>query len=1162
VAAALNQYKAASSALDRYASSHISAFCPASRSQIGIEPTLFRYISRVMITRRPALVLCAMLLMVAPLTTSAVVFYWTGIGNGWKNQVAPTGTGGEDLVFNQSLRQNVVLPGGATPNYNSLSFLSSDDFDFVPATSLTLTLTNGMILSGSGWSSRLKFNSNVTFNLATSQTWDAGVGTFLIGGTVTGTAPLTLQTTSDVNSNTGFFTFNGTGNTYTGGTTINMVGSGANGMGGVAFWNNTPFGTGNVSITNGTFFSSHNNLAPIANNFAVTTSSTNPWALRSWDAPLTLSGTITLVSNAYISPKIALTGLPASNNEGVYVLPGPITRLPTIITGQVTDSTAGFSLNVGGPGILVLNPTVQNAYSGGTVVNNGTLVFGSSLAIPTGANNVLVNNTGYAGFGDVTATNFASQFLTHVNKTSGGSIGVDTLPSNLTVTLADNIDLSATGANFTNAGIRLGTSTSAILTGTIKPQGNNYQFGNGGGTLYVQSSLVDITSLSQVQLTNSFQVPLKLILQGTNTYTGGTFANNGILVFDSAGALPASGALQAGGANNYVGNSYIGYTDSVVTTPTIFLPRFNQANTWGVIGFDTHAGNPSVSIGNIDLTGFNNGVFLGTATSAILNGTLTPSTLTNTFNSANTLRFTAGNGGMLTVNSTLSGGGLRVVIGTQATPALSDGTVILNGTNSYTGGTTLNTDGGITLALGNNSALGMGALSLSPSSGVIYAVGLQTTAPGLVIPNSIVFQTPDYINNGAPQLALTGSNAFELSGSITSGPVVPNKSIPGDISLNNATPLSVTLSGNNSGYFGDIDVVNGTLTLANNLAGVNLAAGQGTINFDSANANVVFSGGATSEEIWGISGKVGSLSLPSGTNLTIHADNSGNQNSNFEFGGVISGSGASVTVTSATSNSDLLYLYGHNTYSGGTIITGRGALALGASDSAGTGQITVSATQGGLALNTGVTLTNPLNFTSGGLAGLGTFAPSSVTGTGQTAGTLTFGTGQLVFPGIPGKNHDYTGTLTIGMNTAFATGGKFQMDIQDPASGEGYGHLNITGDLNLTAISAGGFTLGLNSLDASGNQGGFASTIVWGNSYSLPFVTATTITGFNAANFTVDPTNFQGGAIPVSAFNVSQMGTSLYLNFTAVPEPSTWALMMTGLGLLGLRALRRRRSLM
>jgi fibronectin-binding autotransporter adhesin len=1116
--------------------------------------------NEAMLKRSRLTILCAMLLGIVPLTSSAVVFYWTGIGNGWKSQVAPTGTGSpvEDLVFNTALRQNIALPGGATPTYNSLTFANDDEYNFFPAGPITLSLTSGFAATSSGSSAIIRFNSNVTLALpAVSTTWDAGVSSVGIAGTVTGTGPLVLQMASDVNNNVGGFTMNGSGNTYSGGTTINMVGSGNNGLGGVYFWNNTPFGTGPVTITNGAFFSSHNILAPVTNNFTLTTSSTNPWSLRNWDAPLTLSGTITLASNAYIAPKIAFTGLPASTSEGVYVLPGPLTRLPTIITGQVAESAANTSLTVTGPGILILNPSVQNTYSGGTTVNNAALVFGSSLAVPVAASNVTVNNNGYAGFGDVTPGRFLSQFLSHINAGSTGAIGVDALTANSTVTLADNINLTSFGSLST---IRLGTATSAILTGTIIPAGNNYQFGNGGGTLYVASSLADISS-SKVQLDNGGLVPLKLFLQGTNTYTGGTIANNGIIIFDGLNALPVSGTLQAGGANNNVGNSYIGYTDSVAAmTPALFLLKFNPASTWGIIGFDTQSGDPlPVTIGNVDLTGFNDGVFLGTATRALLSGTLTPSTVTNTFNTANTLRFTAGNGGKLTVNSTLTGT-LGVVIGTQATPALSDGTVFLNAANNYTGGTTLNTNGGITLELGNPGALGTGALSLAPTQGVVYAVGLQTSGPGYVISNNIVFQTPDYMNNGAPQLSLTGSNPFELAGNISSGPVVANQSIPGDISLNNATPLNVILSGNNSGYHGDIDVVNGTLTLANDTTGQNLAAGQGSLNFDSSSANVLFAGTATSEELWGISGKAGSLSLPVSSILTIHTDNSAtSQHGNLEFGGVISGSGASITVTSTTSNSDIIYLYGHNTYTGGTLITGHGALALGANDSAGPGLITIGATNGGLALNTGVTLTNPMQFNSGGLAGLGTFTPSSINGDSSATRTLAFGAGQSVYPGIPGKNHDYIGTLTVAVNTEFANNGKFQLDIQDPSNTEGYGHLNITGDLSLTAISATPFTIKLNSLDAAGNQGGFANTIVWGNSYSLPFVTATSITGvFSAANFAVDPTNFQGGLVPVSAFSVSEIGNSLYLNFTVVPEPSTWALMVTGLGLLGLRIWRRR----
>jgi hypothetical protein len=40
---------------------------------------------------------------------------------------------------------------------------------------------------------------------------------------------------------------------------------------------------------------------------------------------------------------------------------------------------------------------------------------------------------------------------------------------------------------------------------------------------------------------------------------------------------------------------------------------------------------------------------------------------------------------------------------------------------------------------------------------------------------------------------------------------------------------------------------------------------------------------------------------------------------------------------------------------------------------------------------------------------------------------------------------------------------------------------------------------------------------------------------------------------------LSTVGSDVLLNFTPVPEPSTWALLLAGLGLVGFRKLRRRR---
>jgi hypothetical protein len=72
---------------------------------------------------------------------------------------------------------------------------------------------------------------------------------------------------------------------------------------------------------------------------------------------------------------------------------------------------------------------------------------------------------------------------------------------------------------------------------------------------------------------------------------------------------------------------------------------------------------------------------------------------------------------------------------------------------------------------------------------------------------------------------------------------------------------------------------------------------------------------------------------------------------------------------------------------------------------------------------------------------------------------------------------------------------------------------------------------------------------------------STGITGFAVNKFLIDGTNFTN-PLNGGTFSIVQ-GTSgglqaLFLNFTPVPEPSTYALLAVGLGSLLLPAIRRR----
>jgi hypothetical protein len=132
------------------------------------------------------------------------------------------------------------------------------------------------------------------------------------------------------------------------------------------------------------------------------------------------------------------------------------------------------------------------------------------------------------------------------------------------------------------------------------------------------------------------------------------------------------------------------------------------------------------------------------------------------------------------------------------------------------------------------------------------------------------------------------------------------------------------------------------------------------------------------------------------------------------------------------------------------------------------------------------------------------------------------------------------------------------------SAGSGYDLLNISGSLDLSNLTAGGFGINMWSLsginpDVNGNATNFNAA----NNYSWILAQAAAgITGFEATDFSIFTSAANGTAgfsnTLDGALSIAVDGNNLVLNYQAVPEPSTYTLL--GLGVVGMLITLRRRA--
>ena len=949
----------------------------------------------------------------------------------------------------------------------------------------TLSISSGGTMTHDGGDRALTL-ANVAFNNNGTVTWVQGTTTR--GSSVASVITLS-GTTALVNNGTMQFTRDGAFNTF------------ANSQSGLTL--NSATASLSNSVGANINFLAKGSIGGQAN---LTTFNAN--------STITNNGTITFESQSSNSSSMLTVGATGANSltlggSGTLVL-RVATNGSASMTG-ITGSTANFingtTHTIRGAGAIGLGG-MRN------VVNNGTITADD-------ANNALTLNMAFAANDNTQIGNFVNNGTLQATGAGGFVINAGNVVNNGTFTTASNSPFTM------NRGFLLINNAGKTMT-----IGGAWISGTGGGSVIQNDGTITYdsatTSSNQIGQTGSGAFIKSgtgsLTLTGANNNTGSTTVNGGTLFVNTnaATALRVSNVagptvtLTSGTTAGLVVGQWDGqgYIDAILTSTTYL--RTGPATTPGSTNI-TAAAYQTLSSGSLTLNGGT--LDLGTGSHTVGQVTLAGGSITN-----GTLTTTAANidGQSGSVSATMAGASKTLTKSTA-------GTLILSGSNSYTGTTTISAgslqlgNGGSTGSLATSSAIvNNGNLSINRSNAVSQGTDLSgaaitgtgsftqagTGTTTLTAANTYTGTTT--VNGGTLQLGAGGS-----TGSLATSSAIVNN---GNLSINrsNAVSQGTDFSGaaiTGTGSFTQAGTGTTTLTAANTYnGGTTVSAGT-----------LALSGGANRLNT------AGSVSVSSGATLNLGG-----------FNQTLAGLTGSGSVTNSTGALTLNVGSGNNTFAGS--IAGAGGFT-----KIGNGSVTLTGTStysGATAISAGLLTVNGTSTSSA----IAVNSTGTLGGSGSV-GAVTVASGGTIAPG------NSPGTLTVA-SSIWNAGGNYNWQLYDAAgtAGSSWDVVNVNGLLDLSALASGNkfninlWTLSATNSDVNGNAINFNPS----NSSSWNIANYGTISGFSADLFNINfsPTNgtdgFSNAIDPNGSFSITSSNNALWLNYVAA-APSN-----SVLGLLGI----------